>query len=107
MADFGIRVSKDGIDASTPPTDATKKNFTFVSTDKSPVVYYSGFSEEPTPGAGASYTHNLGKIPIFFIFSVDSTTSPTYYGAETGYSTTTAIYSEAAKIYIIILNDGT
>ena len=107
MGNFGIRVSKEGVNVSIVPTDSTKTNYTYLSTDNNPTIYYAGFAEESSLGAeDASYVHNLGKIPIFFVFVVDSVTNPTYFRPINAYSTTTTIYTEESYIYIIILREG-
>lgn len=106
MADFGIRVSEEGFDVKTTPSDVNKKRFIFLSDDKSPIIYYAGFLEETSPGAGVSYSHNLGRHPLYFMFYVDSVSNPTYYQAIKASTTTTTISSTYERAYVIILNEG-
>ena len=105
---YGIRISKDGVDANTTPTATNKKDFVFLSDDGSPKVIYAGFLEGEDPFSGATYTHNLGKVPMFFLFVVDSVVNPTLYtplsvGTK---ATTTEISTWVQYSYLIILNEG-
>ena len=105
---FGIRVSEAGFDVNTTPTSTNKKDFVFLSDENSPKVYFSGFLEEASSGAGISYSHGLSKVPMFFMFSTDSKTTPTYFTATADASaTTTTIDTTLALVYLIILNEGT
>ena len=107
MGDFGIRISKDGVDVKTTLTDANKKDFVFLSEESSPKVYYAGFLTGS--GSGVSYSHNLGYVPMFFMFEVDSTTVPSYYRAVGSMATSTTTVIEEPfieKAYLIILNEG-
>lgn len=108
MGDFGIRISKDGVDAETPLTDVNKKDFVFLSDEGSPKVYYSGFVEAPDPFAGITYTHNLGYIPMYFMFITDSVVNPTFYSATRNTLASTSVILETVGMYgyLIILNEG-
>lgn len=108
MADFGIRISEEGFDVNTTPTSTNKKDFIFLSDESSPKVLYAGFLTEASPGAGVSYSHGLSKVPMHFIYYVDSVSAPTYFEASNSvYATTTAITSTLSKAYLIVLNEGT
>lgn len=104
---YGIRISKDGIDATKPLTEANKKDFVFISDSNSPKVVFSGFLEGSV-FTGVSYDHNLGYIPMFFLYSVDSVTTPTTYTfVRNAHATTTSIaVSSIANAYLIILKEG-
>jgi hypothetical protein len=110
MGDFGIRASKDGFSASGVLTDSLKKNFSFISDDSSPKVYYAGFIEEASPGLNVvEYTHNLGYYPAFFLFATDSVTNPTFYrlaGSVATATTTKIIGDFMAYAYLVILVEG-
>ena len=41
--EYGIRISKENIDAQKTLTETNKKDFVFISDSNSPKVYYSGF----------------------------------------------------------------
>jgi len=109
MGDFGIRISKDGKNVLDPPTEATKKDFVFLSESNTPKVFYSGFLEEAIPFGGVSYEHNLGYVPMFFLFEVDSVSNPTFFRSAdmAGGSTTTTITGQLISYaYLIILQEG-
>ena len=104
---YGVRISKDNIDATQELTETNIKDFIFVSDKNSPKVVFSGFISSGSPGV--SFTHGLGKVPMFFMFSVDSVTSPTYYKAIGDYAeatTTTISHPFATKVYFVILDEG-
>ena len=105
---YGIRISKDGVDVKKELTSANKKDFVFLSDEGSPKVYYAGFLEGEDMFSGATYTHNLGKVPMFFLFVVDSVTSPTAYTpmSRGTKATTTDISTWVQYSYLIILNEG-
>jgi hypothetical protein len=108
MGNFGIRISKDGIDAGTTLTDANKKDFIFISDESSPKVYYAGFVEGEDPFSGMTYTHNLGYVPMYFMFVTDSVTNPTFYSATRNTLASTSVILETIGMYgyLIILNEG-
>ena len=109
MADFGIRVSEEDFDVKTTPTDSNKKNFVYLSSDNSPKVIYAGFITGTGFPASGSFTHNLGYVPLFFLFATDSTTSPTYFKSADilASATTTTIYTNLETYtYLVILQEG-
>lgn len=108
MADFGIRISQEGVDVNTPLTETNKKDFVFLSDQGSPKVSYAGFVEADDEFSGITYTHNLGYVPIFFMFLVDSISTPTYFRAtsNTVSSTTTITQFPGMYAYLIILEEG-
>lgn len=98
----GIRISKDGIDVNKALTETNKKDFVFLSDEPSVKVYFAGF----TP-AGGDYTHNLGKVPMFFGFTTSDSGGTHYTAIRLIRSTTTQITSDyVSSIYLIILNEG-
>lgn len=110
MADFGIRISEEGFDVNTTLTSTNTKDFIFLSDSSSPKVYYAGFLEGESELAGVSYTHNLGYVPMFFLFATDSITAPTFYraaGSVASATTTTITGNLMQYAYLIILNEGT
>ena len=111
MGDFGIRISKDGKNVLDPPTEATKKDFVFLSESNTLKVFYSGFipTTGTPPTVSGSYTHNLGYIPLFFVFDADSPPSPTFFRAADvgGVATTTVIETQLVdNPYVIIFEEG-
>lgn len=106
--EHGIRISKDEIDARKSLTETNKKDFVFLSDSSSPKVYYAGFVQGDDPFSGMSYTHNLGYVPIYFMFVTDSVTSPTFYSAtrNTLASTTTILETVGQYGYLMILKEG-
>lgn len=109
MGNFGIRISKDGINANTSVTSANKKDFAFISDESSPKVYYAGFLNSGSPFGDVTYTHNLGYYPMFFLYETDSITTPTFYRAAdvVASTTTTTITGQLMQYaYLIILVEG-
>lgn len=106
--EHGIRISKDGVDAQTTLSETNKKDFVFLSDSDSPKVYYAGFIEGEDPFSGMSYTHNLGYVPIYFMFVTDSVTNPTYYSATRNTLASTSIILETIGQYgyLMILKEG-
>jgi len=107
MGNFGIRISEEGFDVNTPLTATNKKDFVFLSEEGSPKVYYAGFLEGTFP-VGVSYTHNLGYVPMFFLYSTDSVTEPTYFSlVRNAHATTTQVVMSIFEYaYLIILVEG-
>jgi hypothetical protein len=105
----GIRISKSGVDATKVLTEANKKDFVFLSDENSPKVYYAGFLQEASPGLNmVEYTHNLGYVPMFFLFATDSLT-PTFYRAAGSVASATTTKIEGGFMnyaYLIILKEG-
>lgn len=109
MADFGIRISKEGKDASATLSETNKKDFVFLSDSNSPKVLFAGFiqSDDP-PWTAIEYTHNLGYVPMFFLFLTDSMTNPTYFEMTTNTVSSTTKISQypGTYAYLIILQEG-
>jgi len=106
---FGINISKEGFDAKTEPTSTNKKNYQFLSEDNSPKVYYAGFLTAPDIFTGVSYTHDLGYVPMFFLYAVDSVSTPTYYTLAGSMATASTTNIEAPFVeygYLVILLEG-
>jgi len=104
----GIRISKDNIDANKALTETNKKDFVFLSDSNSPKVYYSGFIEGVDPFSGMTYTHNLGYVPMYFMFVTDSVTNPTFYSATRNTLASTSVILETIGQYgyLMILKEG-
>ena len=105
---YGIRISKDNIDANKALTETNKKDFVFLSDSNSPKVYYSGFIEGADPFSGMTYTHNLGYVPMYFMFVTDSVTNPTFYSATRNTLASTSVILETIGQYgyLMILKEG-
>lgn len=105
---YGIRISKDNIDANKTLTETNKKDFVFLSDTNSPKIYYSGFLEAEDPFSGMTYTHNLGYVPMYFMFVTDSVTNPTFYSAtrDTLASTSVILETIGQYGYLMILKEG-
>ena len=101
MADFGIRISKPGKDATNTLTEATKKNFVALDLEESHKVYFKGFVTSGT------YTHSLGRLPFVLCFLVDSATTPTLYTASDAIRITdTQVTSVPNPGYLIVMLEG-
>jgi len=101
MADYGIKISKDGFDVLAVPTEATKKNYIILDTTAAHKVFYKGYV------TAGSYTHDLVYKPMFFVFQVDSTSSPTFFKPyRQARSSTTQILNIPNPSYIIIFYEG-
>lgn len=99
--DYGIKISKDGYDVNAVPTEATKKNFIILDATQAHKLFFKGFV------TGGSYTHSLGYKPNFHVFSVTTTSSPSYYeGVRQGRATTTQITNLPNPCYLIIFYEG-
>jgi hypothetical protein len=105
---YGIRISKDGVDVTKDITDTNKKDFVYISDDNSPKVYYAGFVQGPDAFSGITYTHNLGYIPMYFMFITDSVSNPTFYSATRNTLASTSVILETIGQYgyLVILNEG-
>lgn len=108
MGDFGIRISKEGYDVNTTLTSTNAKDFVYLSDENTPKVYYAGFLEAPDEFSAMTYVHNLGYVPMFFLFTTDSITNPTYFAPteNTVSSTTTISQFPGTYGYLIILIEG-
>lgn len=73
MANYGIKIAKEGFSVQAALTEATKKNYIILDSTEAHKVFHKGFV------TSGSYTHNLGYVPDFFCFETDSTSSPTYF----------------------------
>jgi len=106
---YGIRISKSGIDVTQSLTDSNAKDFVLTYDKDSPKIIYAGFVATTGFPPTGSYTHNLGYVPLFFVFETDSSTSPTYFRSADvgGTATTTTIDIQLiSNPYIIILQEG-
>lgn len=101
MADYGIKISKDGFDVKAIPTEATKKNFIILDTTAAHKVFFKGFVSATT------YTHSLGYKPMFFAFDVDSVVTPTYFRPRRqARASTSQLLNLQNPSYIIIFYEG-
>lgn len=64
---YGIKVSKAGTDVKTAPTEATKKNYTILSTATSPKV-----STQAVVDADTNVAHGLGFIPMWDAYILEN-----------------------------------
>ena len=95
---IGIIATSGDVDALTPPTEATKKDYVIVDDTNVPKVVYKGY-------VNGSYVHNLGYIPLAFAFIVDNMNSPSEFEATRSFrtNTTTFISDYSGDIYVILL----
>ena len=101
MADYGIKIAKEGFNATDIPTETTKKNFIILSGVEAHKIVHAGFI------TSGSYTHGLGKIPFCSVFQVDSVSSPTMFTANKDFRvTSTQITNIVNPAYIIVFNEG-
>lgn len=68
-----IRISKEGVDVEQTVTETNKKDFVILDTTEADKLLFAGIVE------GTAYTHNLGYVPWFRVFTVDSATTPTEF----------------------------
>lgn len=95
--DYGIKISKPGYSAH----NAEKKDLIILSQDDAHKVLYKGFV------TSGSYTHNLNKRPVFYCFTTDSTTSPTYFSlTKLARSSTTQIVNIPNPSYLVVMREG-
>mgnify|MGYP001078844230 CR=1 FL=1 len=108
MGDFGIRISEADFDVNTALTESNKKDFVYLSDESTPKVYYAGFLEAPDQYSAMTYEHNLGYVPMFFLFLTDSKTSPTYFNPSINVAADTTIITQYPGTYgyLIILEEG-
>jgi hypothetical protein len=91
-----FRISKPGIDAKTGDI----KDMVLLNQEDAHKLFYKGFV---TTG---SYTHNLGARPIFFCFSTDSTSTPTYFSlTKSARSSTTQIVNIPNPSYLVVFRE--
>lgn len=97
---YGIKISKEGYDAETIPTEANKKNFILLDQTEAHKLHYKGYPD-------GTYTHGLGKKPIFFIFTADDSSNPTYfYAKKIGYCDDDKVYGASGNDYLIVFNES-
>lgn len=101
MANYGIKISRPGFDATDIPSEATKKNY--VNLNDVADAHKIRIARYVT---GGSYSHGLSKVPFFYAFQVDSTSSPTYFRPVSAEATNTQITGLPSNAYIIIFNEG-
>ena len=70
MADYGIKISRQGYDVKTIPSETNKQNFVILDTTNSLIVYLSG-----RVSATTTITHNLGYVPVFEGYKIDNSAS--------------------------------
>jgi hypothetical protein len=99
-----IRISKPGVDVKKNITETNKKDFILLSLTELHKMRFAGFV------TGGSYTHNLGKVPVFFAWKVDSVVTPTKFSLLATDSipkaTSTKIIDLPNPAYLIIFNEG-
>ncbi len=98
MADYGIKVTKAGYSATDTPTDATKKNYTILSTDGCLLV-----KAQAVVASDTNVTHSLGFGPLWDAYTLsDSLTRAhptTGYWNDTWYVSSDATYLYCDEIY--------
>lgn len=60
MGNYGIKISKEGTDVKSAPTETTKKNYTILSTETCPKV-----STQAVISSDTNIAHGLGFIPMW------------------------------------------
>jgi hypothetical protein len=102
-----IRISKPGVDVEEEITETNKKDFILLSTADADKLVIATMVE------GTSYAHNLGYVPWFLAFGVDSASNPTEFrplenspwGGAVG--TTTQILGLSNPTYLMIFHRNT
>lgn len=96
-----ILISKPGVEVTDTITEDNKKDFILISSVEAHKILFAGFVTTGT------YTHNLGKIPFYHLWQVDSAVSPTYYRkSKAGRDTTTQIQNIPNPSYLLLFNEG-
>jgi hypothetical protein len=96
-----ILISKEGVDVKTTITEANKKDFVLISGENTHKIMKAGYI------TAGSYTHGRGKVPFFFAFQVDSTSSPTYFKpTHSAMANNTQIVSIPNPSYLMVFNEG-
>jgi hypothetical protein len=96
-----IRISKEGIDVEKTITETNKKDFILLSLTELHKLRYAGIV------TGGSYTHDLDRIPVFFVWRVNSSTNPTeFYAYLDSRASTTQITNMPSNAYLMIFNEG-
>lgn len=96
-----ILISKPGVEVTDTITEDNKKDFVLISDVEAHKILFAGFV------TAGSYTHNLGRIPFYHVWQVDSTTSPTYFRAtKATRDTINQIQNIPNPSYLLLFNEG-
>lgn len=98
--DHGIKIAKEGFDATDIPTEETKKNFIILSGVDAHKLVKAEFV------TGGTFTHGLGKVPFHYAFEVDSVVTPTYFKPVRARATSSQLIGLPTNAYVMILNEG-
>lgn len=101
MTDYGIKIAKKGFSVHDPITESNKKNYIVLNTVDAHKIIYAGYV------TGGSYNHNLGYVPYFDVWYVDSITNPTIFTPVSyAEATDTHIQGLPNQAYLMIYNEG-
>jgi len=75
MADYGIKIAKQGYDVNDVPTPTTKKNYTILSTESVHKVLSKGKTSDVL-----TISHHLGFAPYFETYVLRSSPKRAYNG---------------------------
>lgn len=90
-------ISKPGVEVTT----ADKKDLVILNQDDAHKLKFEGYI------TSGSHTHGLGKIPVFFCFQTDSTSSPTYFRlTKAAKASTTQITGIPNPSYLLVYREG-
>lgn len=105
--DYGIKISKAGTDVKTAPTEATKKNYTILSTATCPKV-----STQAVISADTNVAHGLGFIPMWDAYVLQNSLSEAHpvgdtwdVEADATYLYCDEVYGSDSLFYIIYLDE--
>lgn len=93
-----IRISKEGVDVEKTITESNKKDFILLSLTELHKLRFAGVITSGT------YTHNLGRIPIFFVWNLDEDLN--YRQITYPKATTTQITGLVGTNYLMVFNEG-
>ena len=98
MGDYGAKISKAGFSAAVAPSESNKKSFIILDSVDSQKLLYAGIV------ASTSYTHGLGYVPIFYVFTVNNAANPTSFVRKIlgVIATTTTISGMTNPSYLLI-----
>lgn len=97
MEDYGIKVTREDINV---VDESNKKGFNFLNTADSHKIIYADFTKSTI------YDHNLGFVPFFLAFQVDSGGTPSVFTAiSTPRATASRITNLPNPGYLIIFRE--
>ena len=93
MGNYGIKISKEGTDVKSAPTETTKKFYTILSTDTCPKV-----STQAVIASDTNIEHGLGFIPMWDAYILQNSLTEAH--PATGYGNASwDVMADATYLY--------